>query len=210
VNLPQRLLNSVLQHDRGGYVEAVEVRAALAITLLLVAPMRIKNLALLNLERDFVRWHPGPSAVVHLVVPNELVKNKRPLEFELRSDVAKLLDLYIQRFRPRLVTGPSPWLFPARDGGPKAPQHLGAHVANTITKETGLQMNVHLFRHFAAFLFLKAHPGAYETVAQLLGDSIATVTRFYAGFEQADAFRRYDEVLDRYRRPDGDDDDEQP
>jgi len=65
VNLPQRLLNSILQHDRGGYVEAVEVRAALAIALLLVAPMRIKNLALLNLERDFVRWHPGPRVCTH-------------------------------------------------------------------------------------------------------------------------------------------------
>jgi site-specific recombinase XerC len=63
-------------------------------------------------------------------------------------------------------------------------------------------MNVHLFRHFAAYLFLKAHPGDYESVRILLGHrSIMTVIKFYTGLEHAEVFRRYDAVLDRYRSP---------
>lgn len=69
-----------------------------------------------------------------------------------------------------------------------------------IRQETGLQLNVHLFRHLAAKLFLAAHPGEYETVRLLLGHkSLATTVRIYCGLEQSDAMRRYDMVLDRYR-----------
>ena len=62
-------------------------------------------------------------------------------------------------------------------------------------------MNVHLFRHLAGYLFLKAHPGEYEPVRQLLGHkSIQTTISFYVGLEEADAFRRYDLILDGYRQ----------
>jgi integrase len=35
-------------------------------------------------------------------------------------------------------------------------------------RHTSLEMNVHLFRHFAAYLYLKANPGHYEPVRHLL------------------------------------------
>ena len=65
-------------------------------------------------------------------------------------------------------------------------------------------MNAHLFRHLAAFLYLKVHQGEYETVRLLLGHkSIQTTIGFYCGLEQPAAFERYDQVLDAYRRADG-------
>ena len=65
----------------------------------------------------------------------------------------------------------------------------------------GLDVNIHLFRHLAGYLFLKQHPGEYETVRQLLGHkSLKTTIDFYTGLEHADSFRRYDEVLDTYRK----------
>lgn len=204
VQLPRRLMEEVLRRDRGGVAEAVMVQTALAIAVLLAAPLRIRNLATLDLERHIVRSRSGPYGVVHLVVPAEEVKNRVPLEFELPSDVVALLDLYVERFRPRLAKVPSLWLFPARTGGHKAIAGLSVQITRTIRKTTGLKMHVHLFRHLSAFLFLTAHPGEFETVRLLLGHrSIATTVSAYCGIEQAAAFRRYDEVIARYRSGEG-------
>src|SRR5262249_34867663 len=149
---------------------------------------------------------PGPGAVVHLVVPAEEVKNKTALEFELPPDVVRLRDLYVARFRPLLTTDNSGFLFPARKGGAKTPAQLAAQIKRAIKLGTGLTLNLHAFRHLAAYLFLKAHPGEYETVRLLLGHkSLTTTVQFYCGLEQSDAIRRYDALIDRYRRPeDGD------
>jgi len=70
-------------------------------------------------------------------------------------------------------------------------------------------MNVHLFRHVCAYLFLKAHPGEYETVRLLLGhSSLAVTVRAYCGLERDDAVRRYDELIDNYRLPQEDEHDD--
>jgi hypothetical protein len=46
---------------------------------------------------------------------------------------------------------------------------------------------------------LKAHPGEYEPVRQLLGHkSIKTTVEFYVGLEQEHSFKRYEAVLDSY------------
>ena len=52
----------------------------------------------------------------------------------------------------------------------------------------------------AGDLFLREHPGEYETVRLLLGHkSLETTVKTYCGMEQADALRRYDGLIDRYR-----------
>jgi integrase len=129
------------------------------------------------------------------------------LEFELNSKVVELLDLYVERFRPRLVNAPNAWLFPGRCGGHKDIAGFSTQITKAIRKVTGLQMHVHLFRHLAAYLFLKAHPGEIETVRLLLGHrSYETTNSAYCGMEQAAAFRRYDEVIAEYLASEEDDD----
>jgi hypothetical protein len=52
------------------------------------------------------------------------------------------------------------------------------------------------------YLYLKAHPGEYETVRLLLGHtSLAVTVRAYCGLERSDAVRRYDSLIDTYRGP---------
>ena len=135
------------------------MQTALALALLLVCPLRIKNLAGLNLERHITRLRPGGK--VHLVIPADEVKNKAPLEFELPADVVTILVRYTEEYRPRLVQGPNPWLFPARGGGSKPPGAFGVQLSKAIKQTTGLIVNAHLFRHLAAQLILAANPGAY-------------------------------------------------
>jgi integrase len=189
--------------DPPSYNAAVRVQSALAIAILLVAPLRVKNLAGLTLDRHLVRARSNPEAIVHLVIPGHEVKNDSHLEFELPEPVRRLLETYVTRFRPLLAKQPSAFLFPARQGGSKPPHQLGMQIRRVVQQELGLQLNIHLFRHLAAKLFLAAQPGEYETVRLLLGHkSLATTVRSYCGLEQSDAMRRYDAVLARYR-PEG-------
>ena len=103
--------------------------------------------------------------------------------------------------RPILSPHASVYLFPAPKGGPKTPVQLSQQVKQFIARQLGLDLNVHCFRHLAAMLFLRAHPGEYETVRLLLGHkSLETTVKTYCGMEQADALRRYDGLIDRYRR----------
>jgi integrase len=209
INLPESIMRSVARLPKPGYNDAVHVQTAVAIALQLVAPLRAKNLASLELGRHIIHSRSGRGAVVHLVIPAGEVKNKKPLEFRLGSDVVRLLELYLKKFRPLLVTDGSSYLFPARQGRHKTPAQLADQIQRAIKRRIGLTVNVHLFRHFCAKLFLKAHPGEYETVRLLLGhSSLATTVRAYCGMERDDAVRRYDELLDGHRRPQGDEPDD--
>jgi integrase len=167
--------------------------------VLLAAPMRIKNLASITLDRHLVQIREGGSA--HLVLPGPEVKNKAALEFPLPPEVLALIHTYIRRALPVLAGGPSRFLFPARSGGTKPEAQLSVQLKKAIARHAGLDLNVHAFRHLAAMLFLRRHPGEYETVRLLLGHkSLATTVRAYCGLEDSDAFRRYDQLMDSYRQ----------
>ncbi len=78
------------------------------------------------------------------------------------------------------------------------PSHLSGRISARIRKETGLVMHVHLFRHFAAKIFLDANPGQYEVVRRLLGHAaLSSTLSAYTGFEASTAIRLYNEVLTR-------------
>ena len=50
-------------------------------------------------------------------------------------------------------------------------------------------------------IFLREHPGEYETTRLILGHkSLSTTVRSYCGLEQADALRRYDALINRHRK----------
>jgi integrase len=206
IQLPELLAAEARRQDRGGITEALKVQTALALAILLACPIRVKNLAGLNLERHIRRSRPG-GRKVHLVIPAHEVKNKADLEFELPSEVVAILDRYIEVYRPRLVRGPNPWLFPARSGGSKPPGPFGTQLKQAIKRATGLVVHVHLFRHLAAQLILQANPGAYELVRLLLGHkSAVTTTTYYCGSEQKAALKYYDSIVGKYRKREEDDD----
>ena len=72
-----------------------------------------------------------------------------------------------------------------------------------MKRETGLDMNLHLYRHLAAKLYLRFDPGGLETVRQLLGHkTIKTTLKAYADFQTEPAFLRLEEaLLDLYETP---------
>ena len=138
INLPETIVRRLAAEDRPTYNAAIRMQSALAIAIVLAAPLRVKNLAGLTLDRHFVRARPGPNATIHLVIPAHEVKNGADLEFELPDTVSRLRDLYVTRFRPLLANGPSAFLFPARQGGAKPPAQLAGQIQRAIRQEIGL------------------------------------------------------------------------
>jgi hypothetical protein len=88
----------------------VRAQVALAIQLLTAAPVRIGNLARIDLERNLIAIG-GRRERLHLHVAAGEVKNEVELEFPLGPDTRQLLATYLERFRPRLLRQASRWLF---------------------------------------------------------------------------------------------------
>ena len=196
LDLPDRVMRRVRKEDRGGHRDAVRVAFALAIELLIVAPIRIKNLTSLEPERHLVRTRLGRDAVVHLVIPGEEMKNGEPYEMALPKESADLLDEYLRTYRSRLTPVPSPWLFPGYGGKRRHTEAFARLISEFVLRETGIRMHVHLFRHLAVKLHLEAHPEDVETARRILGHkSLRTTLRAYADVKNATAFRRYDELI---------------
>ena len=198
LQLPRKLMG-IAARNRRPHRGSVTAQIAVAIEILTMAPMRIRNLATLDIYRNFVRT--GPNGGVHIVVEPEEVKNSEPLDYPLPPQSVEIIERYLREFRPRLAPAGSTALFPGRSGGPKAGNFLAQQISNTIHTYTGMRINPHLFRHVAAKLYLDANPGGYEVVRRVLGQrSINTTVRFYTGLETASAVRHFDATILRLRK----------
>ena len=189
------------------YKSAMQMQKAVAIAILLAAPIRLNNLRQVDRHLHLRRAFSVDVETWELVVPAREVKNSVELHLPMPKRVTELIDLYMSDYQP-LLTGNTPCslLFPGRTGNPKDGGGLSALISKTIKKELGLRVNTHLFRHFAAYVFLTSHPGEFETVRQLLGHrSLQTTVNFYASFESEMAGRRYNEVLQALRGDTGGD-----
>ena len=169
------------------------MRAAVALELLLMRPIRRKNLTELRFGDTLIRR----GKVVFVRLPSGAVKNTIDIDHRLPPESAALLEFYVQKLLPLFGPNPNEWLFPGEIAG----AHLSyAQVSRQITKtirdETGLYFFPHLARHFAAKLYLDKHPGAMEVVRRVLAHkSVTTTIRSYAGFADDAAVRLYDELI---------------
>ena len=196
LELPERLFKAAnkLQPKKAGLMR----EDAIAIALLLVCPLRIKNLAGLNIARHFQR--PGDGRLFVTLWEDE-VKNETAIDFEVPADVRRMLDKYLSSRTPQMCPEGTPWLFPRRDGSSSVdPGTLSTRLSLRIRKEIGVEMNAHLFRHLAAMIWLTANPGAYEGARRLLGhSSVSTTINVYSGLETRAAILAYGEVLAAHR-----------
>mgnify|MGYP001600332194 CR=1 FL=1 len=175
----------------------MRVAYAVAIELLIVAPMRIQNLAWLEHDRHLVRSRLGTAGVTHLRIPADEMKNHEDYEMELPAESADLLRLFIRDYRPRMGGGADcPWLFPGYSGRRRHPESFSQLLSEFIFEQTGIRMHAHLFRHLAAKIYLDTHPEDVETARRILGHkSLATTMKSYIEVKNAAAFRRYDALI---------------
>lgn len=198
VHLPQRMMAEADALPRGKRA-ALTAQTALAIDILLVAPMRIKNLAAIDIETNLVR--PGRSRnVVVVSFEREEVKNGEALDYPLPDQTVAMLERYLAEYRVLLTAPSNLALFPSSHGRAKSRSVLGPRISRAIFERTALRVNPHLFRHIAAKLQLEAEPASYENVRRLLGHaSLGTTIQAYTGTETAAAVRHYDRIIERLR-----------
>ena len=194
--LPDRLARGLVRKPVLTRPEALRLQTALAIAILIAAPIRISNLVAIEVDRHLLHLGQGADRRVHLRLPAAEVKNGQELEHALPVWVIALLDLYLARALPLLQPAPGPWLFPGRTAGAKSRHSLGQQIGNATARALGVRLSPHQFRHACGAIFLGSDPGGHETVRNLLGHrSIETTIRYYAGMETAAALRRYDQVI---------------
>jgi integrase len=202
INCPDALMRQACSlKDQAPVKAAVTAQIAVAIAIETAAPIRASNLAAIRLGENLFK-PGGPDTPYLLAFPGYDVKNRVDLTFELDDYVTAVIDEYVHDYRPALMRGSNEdWLFPGSDGRPKDSHLFGIQITDRIQKTTGLRMTLHQFRHAAAAVYLKEHPGAYEIVRQFLGHrSSRTTTRFYCGLETIHASRLLNEVVRRHRK----------
>lgn len=196
VNLPQNIRDAVEQDKRRDALKAISAQMAAAIAILLAAPIRIANLAAIDMERHLLER----NGRLYLVIPAAEVKNGEPVDFELPQSVFEILQWYATQYRPFLLRGNTTALFPGEGDNPKLPGTLGPQISREVFRRTGLTFNPHLFRHAAGKIFLDQHPGQYEVVRRVLGHkSIATTTAIYTGAETRAAGTLFASVIEELR-----------
>lgn len=192
--LPERIFAEA-RRQRSAYTrkDALRMQAAVALELLLMRPIRRKNLVALRLGEHVIST--GTRTIIAIAAHD--VKNDIDLEHPLPKESADLLDFYVRKVLPLLGPNPGRHLFPGtRVGRPKSAEQLGRQFTRLIRDETGLHLYPHVMRHFAASLYLRERPGEYETVRRVLAHkSLTTTTRSYVDMEDAAAVERFDALV---------------
>ena len=185
---------TVRESGKSGYREAKIVQTALAIALLLNAPVRIENLASIRMDRHILKIGPN---TLHLRFPKQEVKNRVDLEFVLTDSVTALLMEYLDKWHPILRSGSTPYLFPGRQVTEhKGNGALSGQIRDLVFSHTRLNLSAHRFRHAVGKIWLIHNPGMYEVVRLLLGHkSVDTTIRFYAGDEAIANSKLYNQTI---------------
>lgn len=197
LEIPNRLAAEVRAEKRKTVVAAVSAQIAVAIAILQAAPIRIQNLASLDLNENF----NSQGGRLFLRFDGTAMKNGRDFLAELPDQVADLVAWYCREHRPLLLRTPTNALFPGEDGSHKQTNTLGRQIGDRVEAYLGFPVNPHLFRHVAAKLYLDQRPGEYGVVSRLLNHkSVATTMNAYSGAETISAVRHYQDVVARGRR----------
>jgi Phage integrase family len=197
VSLPNVLMRQArADQAHAPVMAAVTAQIAVAIAIQSFAPVRLTNLATIELGKNLIK-PGGPDSPFWLIFPHYDVKNRVNLEFTFDEGLTGLIDEYIHAFRPTLVRGSNAaWLFPGVAGEPKTANMFSTQITERIQKVTGVRITVHQFRHACAAIYLKHHPGDYETVKRLLGHrNIQTTINFYCGLATTQANEAFGKII---------------
>jgi integrase len=172
--------------------------AALAISILTFAPLRISNLAALEFERTLRL--PGRDGVVTVIdIPGPEMKSRQAYSIELPPTITARLRAFRSRLQAEYTHRPC-FLFDGGTGRPKLAYSLSWLIQRTLWRHLHLKMTAHQFRHVMGDLVISEEPSAssFETARQLLGHrNLATTTRFYTGQNTIRAGRRHHQLIQK-------------
>jgi integrase len=178
---------------------AIEFRDGLMIALLSLRPLRLRNLAALELDRTLYRQ----ATTFRIAFEADEVKNGSPLAFEwpgsLLGPLREWLDVHrsvLARLNRRWAREIGAALWVSSHGSPMTKQAIYDRITKRTRKAFGAAINPHLFRDIAATTLAIADPKHVRIAAPLLGHAtFATTERYYLQAHMVEAASRYQEEL---------------
>jgi integrase len=179
-------------------LQALRYRDALIIALLAARPIRIRNLAMIEIDRHLLRTSDGYL----LRFAAAETKTRRPLEFPLPADLTGRLDRYLAQYRPILLgAGDTQRLWLNRYGA--ALNELGLYrlIVKVTARDFGQRLNPHRFRACAATTLAIEDPGHVRITAAILGHAgLRSSEIHYNQARQIEAGRRHQAAVLALRR----------
>jgi integrase len=197
LRLPDRLWHSARSQSSPYFL--CDLQTALAIDILLHAPMRMQNLSALQFGVH-LHWPQGPRKPVQVTLRSHETKNEQEYTPELPAPLGERLLRFRNEIAPTFIGRRPECVFFRRDGRPKGQAAVAIGICKTIKRHLGIKMTPHQFRHLCAKIILDANPAAYELVRQMLGHSSAkTTTNFYAEPDTRRAGRAHADLIRQLR-----------
>lgn len=173
LTLPIRLLDEA-KAAKQLRKQAMLAQGAIACELLIYAPLRIDNLATLQidhtLKRERWRWL--------ICLPGSMAKNGREQHYEIPAEAVTRI-----RAAMRLYRQPEGWLFPGRANQAKTAGSLSGQIKSTVEQRLGVPFHPHLYRAIAVYLQVLAHGAQGLEIGRiLLGNRDAETIRKNYGY----------------------------
>ena len=132
------------------------VRDGLLIALLAQCPIRLKNLAALEIGKSFVKV----DDTWWIILTAAETKEKRPDERPVPSELSEIIDRYLRIYRPLLSRGndASRALWLSHNGKPLSYATIAELIPKAVEKIVGKKISPHLFRA-AGVTTLATHAG---------------------------------------------------
>jgi len=199
LGLPEALMEAVKEELGGGKLRYVDAQIAVAIDMLLVAPLTASLLAALNWRRHFREADDGSDRLTIRIDPDAERANRKTLIYELPGEVSDRVRWYRSHVLPKLHADGDGNLFVLAGGAPKARATLLLQLRQVIEAHMGFNITTTQFRHFAANLLLERNPEDFESLRALLGYAGRTTVLRYAELARRVAGREYSDFVVRKR-----------
>jgi len=202
-SLGEHLMKSAFR-SRTARTAAIDYRDGLIIALLALRPLRLRNLATLELGRTLLRDNDS----FRIAFEGSEMKNGVSLEFEWPGVLTAPLQEWLGRYRPALARLRSRWareignaLWVSSHGSPMTKQAIYDRITDRTREEFGTAINPHLFRDIAATTQAIMDPKHVGITAPLLGHAtFSTTERYYLQARLIEASARYQGRISALRR----------
>jgi integrase/recombinase XerD len=202
LNLGFDLMQNADQESRPGH-RAVTYRDGLLIAFLALQPLRLRNVASLELGRTLVK--AGESWLI--TIPATETKTHVPIEVPWPDVLLESLEHYLAEVRPILSrrrrrspipAGSQLWI--SAEGRPLSMKRLSAAIALRTKSALGIRLTPHRFRDAAATTLAIEDPLHVRAAAPLLGHaSLSTTECYYQRATSLRAQRAYAEAVTQIR-----------
>jgi len=159
---------------------AVQYRDGLLIALLAARPLRLKNLAALEIDRHLVRTGDH----FRLLLSPDETKTRIYVDLPIDGMLADRLEHYLEEYRPILLNAnqcQSVWI--TYDGRAMRPGAIYKAIVTRTHKAFGVAINPHIFRDCAATSLAIDDPAHVRVATTLLGHASLSSTN--ANYNQA-------------------------